>query len=91
MNETFIECTNALMSCLSEHDLTALQAIYAPRLAEAKREVKHHHVQGEHDGLVTHQRLLGDICEALVVEQARRKRGFPMVGTESGNRNNPSG
>ena len=72
MNTNFIECTDALMKCLSEHDLKALQAIYTPRLAEAEREEKQHHMHGRHDGLVQRQRLLQEICNALEIEQARR-------------------
>ncbi len=72
MKTNFIECTDALMNCLSEHDLKALQAIYAPRLAEAKREKEQHHVDGKQDGLVQRLRLLQEICDALAVEQTRR-------------------
>jgi len=60
------------MSCLSQHDLIALQTIYAPRLAAAEREKEQRHVDGKQDGLVQRPRLLQEICEALAVEQARR-------------------
>jgi hypothetical protein len=73
VNKTFIECTGAIMSCLSEHDLTALQAIYASRLAEAERE-RSQHVRGKPDNLETRWRVLHDICDALAEEQARRSQ-----------------
>lgn len=71
MNKVFIECTDAIMSCLSEHDLTALQAIYAARLEEAEQE-RLQHVQGKHDNLETRWRVLQDICDTLKEEQTRR-------------------
>jgi hypothetical protein len=71
MNKTFIECTDTIMSCLSEHDLTALQAIYALRLADAEQKMVQH-VKGKPDQLVTRLRLLREICDALTEEQARR-------------------
>ncbi len=72
-NKIFIECTDALMSCLSEHDLTALQALYASRLAEAERE-RPLHVRGKPDNLETRPRVFHAICDALAEEQARRSQ-----------------
>jgi len=72
LNKTFIECTDVIMSCLSEHDLAALQAIYTRRLADAEQKVSQHHTKGTPDSLTTRMRLFHDICEALAVEQARR-------------------
>lgn len=71
MNRTFLESTDALFGCLSEHDLTALQAIYASRLAEAEKE-RAKHERGKHDNLETSWRLLRDISDALAAEQAKR-------------------
>jgi hypothetical protein len=73
MNKTFIECTDALMSCLSEHDLTALQAIYKARLEEAEQK-RSQHVYRKPDNLETRPRLLHNICDALAEEQARRSQ-----------------
>jgi hypothetical protein len=72
MNDTFFHCTDELWRCLSEHDLVALRASYALRLAEARQTMDEPQGKGAHDTLVQTWRLLQDICDALAAEQARR-------------------
>ena len=72
MDEIFITCTDALMACLSEHDLVALHAIYTARLTQAKTEMDSHHVKGEHDGLPSAWRTYHALCAAIEHEQKRR-------------------
>jgi hypothetical protein len=72
MNDTFFHCTDDLLRCLSEHDLVALRASYALRLAEACRDMDEPHGKGAHDNLVQTWHLLQDIADALAAEQTRR-------------------
>jgi hypothetical protein len=72
VKKMFVLCTDKLLSCLSEHDLDALLATYALRVAEARREMNQQHTAEEHDDLVQTWHILDNICGALRIEQERR-------------------
>ena len=74
MDELFVTCTDSLMACLSEHDLTALLTLYTSRQAQAKTEVDLYHIKNVHDGLPTAWLTYRAICTAIVQEQKRRIR-----------------
>jgi hypothetical protein len=72
MNMTFVKCTDEIMYCLSDHDLQALKVIYATRIKAAVKHMEAGHVPHQRDSLVTTTRLIYQIYETIMYEQARR-------------------